>query len=201
MSVSDTPSCRPCAALQGLVALSPRLEASQAKRPWDALIASLEEGPQDTAQDAYAAFVALAPRLEPASRDKLSTKAMTSLLDYSALFGPPIYSSDDTPRLDLGAILIARSISSPRSLAKLLSHPSCVEDQRQGLLHRFEELVFYDGKPVFLTPESADGEQPAHEQPPSRRFHNLHDAAAWIQQNWPDFDLETNCPVTWRGSP
>jgi hypothetical protein len=31
-----------------------------------------------------------------------------------------------------------------------------------------------------------------------RRFHNLHDAAAWIQQNWPDFDLETNHPVTWR---
>lgn len=28
---------------------------------------------------------------------------------------------------------------------------------------------------------------------------NLHDAATWIQQNWPDFDLETNHPVTWRG--
>ena len=31
-----------------------------------------------------------------------------------------------------------------------------------------------------------------------RQFHNLHDAAAWIEQNWPDFDLETNHPMTWR---
>ena len=31
-----------------------------------------------------------------------------------------------------------------------------------------------------------------------RRFHNLHDAAAWIELNWPDFDLETNHPLTWR---
>ena len=35
--------------------------------------------------------------------------------------------------------------------------------------------------------------------PPPRRFHNLHDAAAWIQQNWPDFDLEATHPVIWRG--
>lgn len=33
---------------------------------------------------------------------------------------------------------------------------------------------------------------------PERRFHNLHDAAAWIEQNWPAFDLETNHPMTWR---
>jgi hypothetical protein len=177
------------------------VEPAQLTRAADALIAILEEGPQGPAHDACEAFVALAPRLQPASRDKLSTKAMTSLLDYSALFGPPFYSSDDTPRLDLGAILIARSISSPRSLAKLLSHPGCVKELRQGLLHRFEELVFFDGKPVFgkaddasafCTPEIPGGKQ--------HRFHNLHDAAAWIQQNWPDFDLETNCPVTWRGS-
>jgi hypothetical protein len=85
-------------------------------------------------------------------------------------------------------------------LAKILSRPACVGDQRESLLKRFEELVFYDGNPVLGKPESADGERPAHEQAPPRRFHNLHDAAAWIQQNWPDFDLETNCPVTWRGS-
>ena len=35
--------------------------------------------------------------------------------------------------------------------------------------------------------------------PPARRFHTVHDAAAWIQQNWPDFDLEATHPVIWRG--
>ena len=58
-----------------------------------------------------------------------------------------------------------------------------------------------DPKAIFLGAlDGADGKQPALEQAPSRRFHNLHDVAAWIQQNWPDFDLETNCPATWRGS-
>ncbi len=92
-------------------------------------------------------------------------------------------------------------MSSPRLLAKLLSHPGCVAEIRQGLLQRFEELVFYDGKPAFLKTESLlDGKNtPSENQPPRRRFHNLHDAAAWIQQNWPDFDLETSCPVTWPG--
>ena len=69
---------------------------------------------------------------------------------------------------------------------------------RTDLLARFEELVLYGGQAAFLKPESHGEEHAAHEQP--RRFHNLHDAAGWIQQNWPDFDLETNCPVTWRGS-
>jgi serine/threonine protein kinase len=186
-----------------LAALAPRMEPAQAKRAWDALTAILEKEPPGrswvSAEEAYEAFVTLAPRLEPVSRDKLSTTAMTSLLDYSALIGPPYNNWRDSP--DLRAILIARSISSPRSLAKLLSCPACVEELRQGLLHRFEELVFFDGKPTFGTADDASAfcapETPGDKQ---HRFHNLHDAAAWIQQNWPDFDLETNCPVTWRGS-
>lgn len=43
-----------------------------------------------------------------------------------------------------------------------------VDDARDRMLQRFEELLF-------------------------------HDATAWIQQNWPDFDLESNHLVTWRG--
>ncbi|MEZ6062048.1 MAG: hypothetical protein R3C19_17035 [Planctomycetaceae bacterium] len=35
-------------------------------------------------------------------------------------------------------------------------------------------------------------------QPP-RVFHSVHDAAAWIEENWPDFDLEATHPVTWYG--
>ncbi len=34
---------------------------------------------------------------------------------------------------------------------------------------------------------------------PLRRFHTVHDAAVWIQQNWRDFDLEATHSVTWRG--
>ena len=98
------------------------------------------------------------------------------------------------------SIVLSGSMSSPLSLAKLLSHPACVGEQRDVLLKRFEELIFYDGKPVFLKPDAADGKKAAADHFPPRRFHNLHDAADWIQKNWPNFDLETNCPVTWRGS-
>jgi hypothetical protein len=84
-------------------------------------------------------------------------------------------------------------------LAKLLSHPACVGETRDSLLKRFEELVFYEGKPVLWKPHRPNEEdKPAADPQPSRRFQILQQAAAWIQQNWPDFDLETSCPVTWR---
>jgi hypothetical protein len=63
-----------------------------------------------------------------------------------------------------------------------------------------EELVLYNEKSVFLKPDLAPDKKQQKDDAPPRRFHNLHDAADWIQQNWPDFDLETNCPATWRGS-
>jgi serine/threonine protein kinase len=196
---TDDPPASRASRSQGLVALAPRLEAAQVTRARDALLAMLEKSNDDNVRDAASqGLFALAPRLEPASRDKLATKATTSLLDDRAVIGYFYYDTDGK-RPDPRPIRIARSIASPRSLAKLLSHPACVGEQRESLLKRFEELVFYDGKPVFLQPEGADGEQPTHEQTPPRRFHNLHDAAAWIQQNWPDFDLEASCPVTWPG--
>ena len=185
--------------------LAPRLEASQAERAWNILFAINEKGPQEDKDDVYEAFVALGSRLEPALRERLSTKATIALLDYISFFGPNNQGWYEAPR----AIVIARSISSPRSLASLLSHPACVGKVRDDLLHRFEELVFYDGAPVFGKPkvpsaiwelEVPDSNQPSPDQLPRQRLHNLHDAAAWIQQNWPDFDLETNCPATRRGS-
>ena len=40
--------------------------------------------------------------------------------------------------------------------------PLVLATQRESLLKRFEELVFYDGKPVFLKPETLlDGEETA----------------------------------------
>ena len=85
------------------------------------------------------------------------------------------------------------AMTNERSLASLLQHPATTGEPREFLLQRFEELVFHDGKHVLLPLPNEDGE------PPTRRFHNLHDAAGWIQQNWPDFDLEATHPVIWRG--
>jgi serine/threonine protein kinase len=171
-------------AVDALVALAPRLESAEAARAWDALIAA----------PGWAGLVALTPRLEPASRDNRSTTATAVVLDYLSSDGP-------NTGAEVGhLVVLARSISSPRSLANLLSHPTCVAKQREVLLKRFEELVFHDGKPVFLKSVETDGEKPAGDPSAAREFHNLHDAAAWIQKNWPDFDLEATCPVTWRGS-
>ncbi len=95
-----------------------------------------------------------------------------------------------------------------RELARLLSHPGCVGEFRINVLRRFEELVLYDGQPVFSNPliaqlqakEEADeneadateaGESSADVAEtalPPRRFHTVYDAAAWINENWPDFD-------------
>jgi hypothetical protein len=182
----ETDASRLAALSRGLAALAPRLEPAHAGRASSALMTVLEKSTDRAHGAVRDGLVALLPRLEPALGENLSTRAATVLLD------------DFRTDAEIGDLAVV--MSSPRSLAKLLSHPACVAGQRDVLLTRFEELVLHDGKPVFLKPEGADGEQPADEQPPPRRFHNLHDAAAWIQQNWPDFDLETNCPVTWRGS-
>jgi serine/threonine protein kinase len=128
--------------------------------------------------------------------------AMTTWLDLCA-------SNTDQVDLDESVILAV----SPRLLAKLLSHPGCVDTLRSSALSRFEDLVIYEGRPVFLKPEPPSTQQappgaaasesvpptPADPLPP-RRFRNLADVADWIQRNWPDFDLEMNCPATWRGS-
>jgi hypothetical protein len=185
------------ATVKALVTLAPSLERAQVDRASDILMTLLDK-PARVGQSAAAAgilrgILGLASRSEPSSRDERTQKAVTVVLDFLCSFDPV--------RVDVPLSLDADAISSPRSLARLLSHPACVGDQREALLQRFEELVFYAGKPVFSKAETDDEEQPAADHAPERRFHNLHDVAAWIQNNWPDFDLETNCPATWRGSP
>ena len=88
----------------------------------------------------------------------------------------------------------------------------------------YPESLFHNGNRVFLNLPEEDGERQGNyenlpsaipaaganehggltpnrspAEPPPRRFHTVHDAAAWIQHNWPDFDLEATHPVTWRG--
>ena len=71
----------------------------------------------------------VAPHLEIASRDALAMNATTSILDYWSIFGGP--GGMCVGIVDPKAVLIARSISSPRSLASLLSHPACVGKVRE----------------------------------------------------------------------
>jgi serine/threonine protein kinase len=185
--------------LYELTELAQRLEPAQAARAWDVVSANVSD------EMRWHTLAKVAPRLESMSRDAHAMQATTALLDYSCRAA--------NARNPLKEFL--PSISSARSLATLLSHPGCVGVQREHLLQRFEELALYDGKAVFPKlqvnplggrvgvgtddePEADSGTRP--KPAPSRRFHNIHDAAAWIQQNWPDFDLETNCPVTWRAS-
>jgi serine/threonine protein kinase len=167
----------------GLRTIAPRLDEVQAKRTWDAAIAARPSASGDTAEELDELLGALAPRLERTRRDEMLIETGKHFLDSG---------ESDVP--------FVSSISSPQSVARLLSHPACVGEARTRLLLRFEELILYGGKPVFSRSDDPGGKQPSHEQSPPRRFHNLHDAAVWIQQNWPDFDLETNCPATWRGS-
>jgi hypothetical protein len=191
-------------AVSGLVAVTRHQESAEVARNWEALDSSLERLDVDVMPEdsRWSALIAVAQRLDPEQRDRLSLNAITSILNCCSEL------SADTangmggwkPSVMGKSIRIAAFVSTPRPVARLLSHPACVGHQRECLLERFEELVFYGGKPVFVKPEVADDKRPADGHSLPRRFHNLHEAAAWIQQNWPDFDLETNCPVTWRGS-
>lgn len=196
---------------QLLIALAPRLNSEQANLAWDAVVAASKNSQEFDFWD-NSALALLATRLEGVARDNRATQATAVLLDR----GTSIPSWDDYVAEDLGtmdpsvlldtktsldgSLALAKSITQPRSLAKLLSHPNCVAALREWFLQRFEELVFFDGKSVFWKDANSDSQAQTIEKPPPRRLRNLHDAAAWIHQNWPDFDLETNCPATWRGS-
>lgn len=171
----------------GLTGLAPRLEAAQVKRAWKTLTAK--------APDSWGAFAAFLPRLDPESRDKYATTIMATILDYLCSDAKAEVQEEVSPDK------FTASISSPRSLARLLSHPGCVGGVRQSVLQRFEELVFYDGRRMWKPQTDRGGRSggTSGEVEPRHKFRNVRDAAVWIQKNWPDFDLETNCPTTWRG--
>jgi serine/threonine protein kinase len=174
-----------------LSGLAPRLTTSQVTRAVDAFGVLLDKEP--SAFSCAVLLGGLKPRLDAALCDRLSTRAAASLLDVKS-------SSNYTDPTLTSSFSIATAIRSPKSLAKLLSHPGCVDEQRQIVLARFEELVLYEGKPIFLKSVKSLTSD-ARDEVLRCRFRTLHDAAAWIQQNWPDFDLETNSQARWRDWP
>jgi hypothetical protein len=187
-------------AVDAMVLVAPRLLTPQAERAWSAL-RSLCQTPSDLSHSPrpWDALVALAPRVEGASRDARVVETVATFLDYSCSDMPV----DAKRPLDGETVIHAllKHTTSGRSLAKLLAHPGCVGHIRQRCVERLEEILFYEGRSVWKVKEKSIGFYRVLEyEGPARRFRNLHDAAVWIQQNWPDFDLETNCPVTWRGS-
>ncbi len=178
-----------------LVALAPRLSPAVQSQIVEALIESLHKFDDERTT---VILSTLMPLLDIRTQNKIATQVIAVML--GRVSSSP---KDDTVGID-GYVRVAVVVmSDQRSLARLLSHPGCVDELREILIQRFEELVFHDGKHVFLPkpePEAeAETSQVPEPVPPSRQFHNLHDAAAWIQLNWHDFDLETNHPVTWRG--
>ncbi len=165
-------------------------------------------------------FLKILTQLERGAQVRISAETMTILLDHqtsSERFSPDpsksaIYIGDMSLNSFAAGVL---AMMNAEALASLLEHPGATGQPREWLLQRFEELVFHDGKHVLLPlPEPFGERQGNYENPPSaipaadvnehggltpnrspsepppRRFHNLHDATAWIQQNWPDFDLE-----------
>ena len=208
------------AAGNALVALAPKLSPDMRMQTADLFVASLHriDGGGITEQ-----LLAIMPQLERPTQDRISNEVMTILLDYLAVSDG--YFEGDYGGVNLSAFSPGvMAMMNERSLASLLQHPAAMGEAREFLLPRFEELVFHDGKHVLLPlPETLGERQGNDENPPSaipaadvdehggltpnrspgepppRRFHNLHDAAAWIQQNWPDFDLEATHPVIWRG--
>ncbi len=107
---------------------------------------------------------------------------------------------------------ISKTVSEAKHIAEMLPHPAAVGDVRETLLKRFEELLLYGGQHIFLTekPEDESSESPGNAErsgqtlgrspePPPRKFRTIHDAQIWIQQNWPDFNLDETPEVQWRG--
>ena len=200
-------------------AIAPQLSPDDRLRIAELFVAFLPTGHNERVTSQ---LLELLPQLEHSTHDRMSMEILTTLLDYLAMSETYFI----TEAIDLDSFRPAIMVMiNPRSIARLMQHPACIGEPREWMLQRFEELIFHNGQRVFLqlpesetiigartvltsgnaaTPETANGDlkpnrSPA--EPPPRRSHTLHDAATWIQHNWPDFDLEATHPVTWRGEP
>ncbi len=156
-------------------------------------------------QDCSRQVLPLIARLDGSVQERITSTAMRDNLDLMSR------SEAGLVRGNFGFVPAIRASINARSLAKLLQHPACIGEPREWMLQRFEELVLHDGRRVFLkaaeeedskTDKDAKSEtQTVEGDHPKRRFHTIHDAAAWIQTNWPDFDLEATMEITWRPEP
>jgi len=195
---------------QDLIAkLAPRMRGSQRLQAAETIVASVLRRRLDAISSEFPVFMSY---LEPVTHERITSEILLIQLDFHAL------SEDSFSVYKIAHFRpVVVAMTEPRSLAKLMEHPACVGIPQNWMLQRFEELVLHNGQSVFLIdPNPAAGmdgdsrdefggltpnRSPVKPEPPTRRFHTIHDAAAWIEQNWPDFDLEATMLVTWRGEP
>lgn len=117
----------------------------------------------------------------------LFSELATSYVSFVENIVSGIYWVDDQAVANILSI-----VDNPRVAADLMRHPACVENVQQHVLDRLEELVFHDGRAVYLHvhPDNPVSAVMPVNMRPERKFRTVDDAAAWIARNWPDFDLE-----------
>lgn len=181
------------AAWDGLAGLSPRLSPSLVHRLQEILLEDLiTAGHAYDIESAEDSMSAVAPHMPSRERNQFINMALTNLADMFAGSDWMNEEGDRPADTFLDDCSLHTTSTDARRLAHLLSHPGCVSQFREALLQRFEELVLHDGRPVLTNQGDSDVPKP------QRQFHTVYDAAAWIETNWPEFDLETSHPVEWR---
>lgn len=191
-----------------LLALAKRSTSEQRLKIADALL----DHANPLGDSPFVGFLSeISQNLDTSARDRISTAALRILLDDSA--------NSTLPSVLLGLRQTAMdpvqpavmAMTNARSVAALLSHPASVGHRQKWMLQRLEELLFHNGKSVFLKPFEMPGREgtvPRQREgttansesvkPPTPRFRSVHDAADWIERNWPDFDLNATPAVTRR---
>jgi len=185
-----------------LVALAPSVSPEERIRAAESMLASLRRSESGWMAEPLRELL---PHLDSLQRSRIAREMQVILQGKLSMSSTYFY--DDAHGRNFEAMrLAARAFEDPKALAEFLRHPACAGEPREYLLQRFEELVFHNGQAVILTDPPAEETDSAVKsdkassppEPPPRRFHSIHDAAAWIQKDWPDFDLETTLPVTWQ---
>ena len=121
------------------------------------------------------------------------------------------FSGDKDREREVFLPLIMTAITT-KSVITALAHPACIGQPREWLLRRLDELVYYDGRRVLLSPPNElvdefpeimgldakrqDGELIGtsenfeHRPEVVRHFRQILDVMNWAEKNLPDVDLE-----------
>ncbi len=152
-------------------------------------------------------LAALFRDVEPSQYQSIAAQELITCLDEGLMTSPRARAVMGESRAILPTI---RFSNDPRAIALTLQHPGCVGRLRECVILRMEELLFHNGERVLLplTPETDENGDEKQElvipneliktSAPPRRFRSASDVSDWIEQHWPDFDLEATHPVTRR---
>lgn len=169
-----------------LVALAPKLRPEELQRALDKYVSAFEARGRPRTNSALVG-VRLAKSLSAESASETSLRVLKTLFDSNAVTSAsPGREQDelaDFTRLVNAAI-------SPSAIAPLLAHPGCESEFRDILLHRFEHLVLHGGRLLDVPTKKSSSGTPTNRSEQPREFRTVHDASAWIERNWTDFNLD-----------